>query len=224
MQLGSSRTAFHYGSYNRGLTRGQLRAVVIGIALLHVAAIWGLLQIKAVRDAVAAAAPMMFEMVREPAPVPPAPPPQSKPIPKVVPPTPLIATPTPSSSSFVVEQPEPETPEPAEPVVMQAPPAPAAPPPPPKMIPASAIQYRVQPQMEYPRASRPFRESGRVITRVYVDETGMPRTVQIAKSSGFPRLDEAGIKAVQKARFKPYTENGQASAGWALIPLNFELE
>jgi protein TonB len=205
------------------LSHGQLNAVIIGVVALHILAGWGLLQIKAVRDAVAAAAPMMFEMVREPAPIPPAPPPQLKPIAKVVPPTALMATPTPSSSSFVVELPEPDTPKPAEPVALQAPPAPAATPPP-KMIPASAIQYRVQPQMEYPRASRPFRESGRVTTRVYVDATGMPRTVLISQSSGFPRLDAAAIQAVNKARFKPYTENGEATAGWALITLNFELE
>jgi len=29
---------------------------------------------------------------------------------------------------------------------------------------------------------------------------------------------------VQKARFKPYTENGMPIAGWAFIPLEFELE
>ena len=39
-----------------------------------------------------------------------------------------------------------------------------------------------------------------------------------------PVLDEAAVAAVKKARFKPYTENGQATAGWALIPIDFELE
>ena len=29
---------------------------------------------------------------------------------------------------------------------------------------------------------------------------------------------------MKKARFKPYTENGQAVAGWAFVPLDFALE
>ena len=33
--------------------------------------------------------------------------------------------------------------------------------------------------------------------------------LQVNRSSGHPRLDEAAFAAVQKARFKPYTENGQ---------------
>ena len=221
----AQRSHLRYGAYGQGLTPGQLRTVIAMIVLIHVAVVWGLLQIPAVRDAVIEAAPMFFEVIAEPAPIPPTPPPQVKPVPKVITPAPLMTTPTPSATDFVVEPAQPEVPaELVEPSLRQSPPAPAASPPPAKMIPASSIQYLVQPQMEYPRASRPFRESGRVVTRVYVDEKGLPQVVQINKSSGFPRLDEAGIKAVQKARFKPYTENGQPTAGWALVSLNFEVE
>ena len=78
--------------------------------------------------------------------------------------------------------------------------------------------------LEYPRPSRPFHEAGRVMVRVYIDEAGMPRTVQVSQSSGFARLDDAAVAAVQKARFKPYTENGRPTAGWAFIPLVFDLE
>jgi protein TonB len=80
------------------------------------------------------------------------------------------------------------------------------------------------PPIEYPRASRKLREAGRVIVRVYVDEAGMPRVTQVKRSSGFVRLDDAALEAVQKARFKPYIEHGMAVAGWALIPLDFDLE
>lgn len=212
----------------QGLTPGQLWSVWAAIVLFHLVGGWGLMQIQAVREVVVAAAPMMFEVIAEPKPEPPQPPPpQPKPIPKVIPPTPLIAAPTPvtTPTDFVSAPPEPEVvPETSELAQVESPPAPPAPAPAPKMIPASAIQYLVPPVMEYPRASRPFREAGRVITRVYVDEKGMPRVVQVSKTSGFPRLDEAAVSAVKKARFKPYTENGQPMAGWALIPLNFELE
>jgi periplasmic protein TonB len=220
----SQRGYLRYNGYSRGLTKNQSRAVISAILGVHLVAGWGLLQIQSVREAVSDAAPMFFEVVAEPEPVPPAPP-QPRPVPKMVLPAPLISTPTQSESSFVAESPEPEVPtESVEATMVQAPPAPPAPPPPPKIIPASAIQYLVPPQMEYPRASRPFHEAGRVIVHVYVDEAGLPKITQVSKSSGFARLDEAGIKAVQKARFKPYVENGHPTAGWAFIPLNFELE
>ena len=86
------------------------------------------------------------------------------------------------------------------------------------------MQYLEPPVLEYPRASRRFNEAGRVMVRVYIDEAGMPRTVQVSPSSGFARLDDAAVAAVQKARFKPYTENGRPTAGWAFIPLVFDLE
>ena len=78
--------------------------------------------------------------------------------------------------------------------------------------------------MEYPRASRRMGEAGRVLLRVYIDEAGQPRQVLLAQSSGFARLDEAAIAAMKKARFKPYTENGRPTAGWAPAPIDFELE
>jgi periplasmic protein TonB len=59
---------------------------------------------------------------------------------------------------------------------------------------------------------------------VFIDAQGLPRTPQVTRSSGFARLDDAAIAAVQQARFRPYTENGQPTAGWASIPIDFELE
>ena len=40
-------------------------------------------------------------------------------------------------------------------------------------------------------------------------------------SSGSPRLDEAALTAIRKARFKPYTRNGVAYAAKAKIPFDF---
>ena len=91
-------------------------------------------------------------------------------------------------------------------------------------LPASAIQYLEPPAPVYPRASRRLGESGLVIVRVFVDADGMPRQLQIAQSSGFVRLDEAALDGVRRARFKPPTENGRPTAGWARIPIPFELE
>jgi protein TonB len=220
-----STQLFQVAGYRRTLTGGQRALLVAGILIAHIALVWGLMQVSAVREMVVASAPMMFSMVQPdtmPKPVPP--PPTAKPVPKVVAPTPIIAAESPAPAPFVTAPPEPVAPpaevsEVASPSTVSAPPAPA-----PKIIPASAIDYLVPPPIEYPRASRKLREAGRVIVRVYVDEGGIPRATQVKRSSGFARLDEAALDAVQKARFKPYIEHGAAVAGWALIPVDFDLE
>jgi len=214
-----------------GLSPNQRRAMVVAILAAHVAGVYGLMQVGAVRAAVRDAAPMFVDLIPPPAPpAPPAPPPppQPQPIPKKPPPVPVIAAaPSPAPAAFVVPPPPPEpavVETPAPPVAIVAAPAPPAPPAPPKIIPASAVQYLEPPALEYPRLSRRNNESGRVMVRVYIDTAGLPRSVQVSQSSGFVRLDEAAVSAVQQARFKPYTENAQPVAGWALIPLDFSLE
>lgn len=94
----------------------------------------------------------------------------------------------------------------------------------PRDLPAESVRYLVPPAPVYPRLSRQQGETGRVQVRVYIDEAGLPRTVQLSASSGHGRLDEAALQAVLRARFKPYTENGSPMGGWALIPLTFDLE
>lgn len=101
--------------------------------------------------------------------------------------------------------------------------APASPPAP-KNLPAESVQYLVPPAPVYPRLSRRQGETGRVLVRVYIDEAGLPRSVQLSASSGHGRLDDAALQAVQQARFKPYAENGRPMGGWAFIPLTFDLE
>jgi len=92
-------------------------------------------------------------------------------------------------------------------------PAPPAPPPAPKTLSASAVQYASTVEPEYPRLSRRNAEAGRVMVRVFIDEAGSPRQVQVGKSSGFERLDASALAAVLRFRFKPPTENGQPVSG-----------
>lgn len=220
-------------------TPAQRRAVVAAIVAVHGLGAWLAWQVPAVRTAVAHSAPMFVNLIAPeapPVPPPPAPPPPPVPQPRIQkapPPKRVIAAapaPTPEPAFVVPVQPEePPAPEPVveAPPVPPAPPAapaPPAPPPAPKEIPPSAIQYLEPPQPEYPRVSRRLGETGTVIVRVFVDEEGVPRNVQIAQSSGFARLDEAAAKAALKARFRPYTEGGRPTAGWARIPFPFELE
>ena len=212
------------------------RALLVGaIVGVHAAAAWGLLQVCEVRMAVAEAAPMFVDLIApEQAPVVPPPPPRPtaptrerpRALPRLIdaPPSPspapevapVLAPPSPA----VVEAPAALPPAPLAVAV----PAPPAPPPAPKVIPASAVQYLEPLATEYPRVSRRLGETGRVLVRVFIDESGAARHVQLHRSSSHPRLDDAAVAAVQKARFRPYTENGQAVAGWAYIPIDFELE
>jgi periplasmic protein TonB len=207
-----------------GLSTAQRRGVIGAIALVHVGAIWGVLQVPAVREAVMDAAPMFVELLAPPAP-PAPPPPPVVPVVKAPPPV-VIAAPAaaPSPANFEVAPPPAEPPPPAPPVVVQAVEAPPAPPAPPKMIPPSAVQYLEATPPEYPRTSRRLNEAGTATVRVYIDERGLPAIVQLSRSSGFARLDESALAAVKKWRFKPYSENGQPTAGYALIPVMFELE
>jgi len=218
----------------------QRNVMVAAIVALHGAAAWGLMQVPAVRQAVVEAAPMFVDIIAPPAPpepVPPPPPPPPPPAPKPPPKKPpppkrIIAAPpppVPAPAPFVAPPPPvvelpPEPPVVLVPPAPPAPPTPPAPPPPPKIIPASAVQYLEPPQISYPRQSRRLGEEGQVMVRVYIDEAGMPRQVHVEQSSGHARLDEAAVAGVRKARFKPYTENGRPVAGWARIPVPFELE
>lgn len=149
---------------------------------------------------------------------------------------PLVSPPTPprpdaiTSATTVATEPAPTAPvrsvapaaTPAAPPPAPAPVATAAPQP--VIIPPSAIQYLQMPVVVYPSLSKRRRESGLVIVSTLVDKEGRPGQTLVQQSSGFDRLDEAAIAAVRQARFKPYMQAGQATAGWVRIPITFELE
>jgi protein TonB len=87
----------------------------------------------------------------------------------------------------------------------------------------SQVAYLVQPAPHYPPESRRIREQGLVMLRVLIDESGHAKTIEIYKSSGHPRLDEAARAAVAHAIFKPYIDGGIARAAAAFVPVEFTL-
>lgn len=207
------------------------RVLTVAVLAVHVVGGWGLLQLEPVRQAIASAAPIMVSMIApaEPKPAPPVPPPPrpqvSKPVPKAAPIIAAAPTAEPAPTTFVAPPPDPA---PAPVTAPAAPPAPPAPPvvaaaPQPKAVPASALRYVVEPPLEVPAMSRRARESGRVVLRVVVDVRGFPKDVSVQQSSGFPRLDNQAVWAMRQARFRPYTENGQAMEAAALAPVEYEL-
>ena len=87
-----------------------------------------------------------------------------------------------------------------------------------------SVQYIRAPVTRYPPQSRRLREQGVVLLEVLVDERGLPAQVEIERSSGYPRLDEAAREAVLQARFRPYTENGVPQSVVVLVPIRFALK
>jgi protein TonB len=107
-----------------------------------------------------------------------------------------------------------------------------APPPPPaqpkaatvKTAPSTSGRGARTPLPEYPPASRRAGEAGTVTLRCYVSEQGRCSEVSVVKSSGFPKLDEAAVKEVQRNwKFVPGKEDGKPVATWHSFNVTFKL-
>ncbi len=214
------------------------RVMVAGMLGAHLLAGWALLQVPAVRQAAGQLAPMMVDLVAptpeapKPPPSPPPPPPPTVQPKTAPPPAPVIAAAPPPvpqpAPTFTAPPPPPEPPALPAPT---APPAPPAPPVPPAPAPAAPRQVVLTdtdwirvPQLDYPLASKRLREQGVVLVRALIDTRGVPRQVQLHKSSGFARLDQEALGKAVTARVKPRTENGVPFEFWIVMPLAFELE
>jgi protein TonB len=216
---------------------GAKRALVAGMLGAHLLGGWALLLVPAVRQAAGQFAPMMVDLI---APTPEAPKPPPPPPPKVAPktpppPAPVIAAAAPPlpvpAPTFMAPPPPPEPPVLPAPTAPPAPPAPPAPAVPPAPAPAAPRQVVLTdtdwirvPQLDYPLASKRLREQGVVLVRALIDGRGVPRQVQLQKSSGFARLDQEALGKAVTARVKPRTENGVPCEFWIVMPLAFELE
>jgi protein TonB len=67
-------------------------------------------------------------------------------------------------------------------------------------------------------------EQGIVTLNVLVNISGAVEKLDIAKSSGFARLDEAASRAVQSWRFSAGTRAGVPEVMWIKVPISFILE
>lgn len=76
----------------------------------------------------------------------------------------------------------------------------------------------------YPAASRRLNEQGLVVLRVELDETGHITAARVEVSSGYRRLDEAGLAIVKTWHCNAATREGKAVRALALQPFDFILE
>jgi protein TonB len=90
--------------------------------------------------------------------------------------------------------------------------------------PSADADYLKNPPPTYPRASRRLGEQGTVIVRVFISTQGLPEKAEVRTSSGFARLDQAALEAVQRWRFVPGRRSGTPEAMWFNIPVRFVLE
>jgi protein TonB len=211
-----------------GASRWLGLAVVVG---LHGAALIALLSYQPVREALGVQA-LMVEFIAPPAPPAPKPseaapkPPEVKVVKKTsAPPAPqsLIAAPAEAPSPMLAVPPAAD-PKPAPPVEAAAAPATAPPAPAGQPPVVSGVEYLSPPQPVYPPLARRMNEQGKVMLSVLVNVRGQPERVEIEKTSGSPRLDQAARTAVLEARFKPYLENGQPIAVRVFVPISFSLK
>ncbi len=84
--------------------------------------------------------------------------------------------------------------------------------------------YLNNPSPSYPVTSKRMGEQGRVLLDVYVNKDGLVEKININKSSGFSRLDNAALNTVKKWQFVPAKKNGNIENSWVQVPINFVLE
>jgi protein TonB len=164
----------------------------------------------------------MLEMTPVPTPAPqkieppkPAPPRKTPPAPPPV----MTAAATATAAPVFAVAPQPE------PRLIEKPSASPATPAPPTIVAARFdADYLQNPKPMYPPMSRRQGEEGKVVLRVRVSAQGASLAVEIKQSSGFTRLDEAARAAVEKWRFIPARQGGEAVESSVLVPLNFTLD
>lgn len=163
------------------------------------------------------AAPAAIQSTPVPPPPKPVPPkPTPKPKPTVQPhvkaaPTPLPETTAPSTIAAAAPEETPAAP---------APPAPAAPPPAAPAIGRPTMALNAPKDVahldcniampEYPALARRRGESGTAVVKFVVGLTGRIENIELKKSSGSSRLDDAALDAMRASACKPYKENGEA--------------
>ena len=194
--------------------------------VMHLAAVWALLQYEPMRQQLAAIAPIMVSLVAPPKIAPPQELPKPKPVVKQqsvkkiepLPPQPVLALPEPVASAVpapVLVAPLPPEPAPA-PVALPVPPMPVT-------LPSFNADYLNNPAPPYPALSRRLGEEGKVVLRVFVNENGLPAQVQIRTSSGHNRLDSTALETVRQWKFTPARRGEQSIGAWVLVPISFNL-
>ncbi len=91
-------------------------------------------------------------------------------------------------------------------------------------LPSSDANYLQNPKPPYPPLSKRLNEQGKTTIKVFIDVEGLPQRAEIAKSSGYDRLDQAALATVMRWRYVPGKRGGVPEAMWFNVPINWVLE
>jgi protein TonB len=94
----------------------------------------------------------------------------------------------------------------------------------PELPPSFRAAYLRNPEPHYPAVSRRLAEQGSVQLRVLVTAEGRPARVDLHRSSGFSRLDEAAAAAVREWRFVPAKHGSTPVEAAVIVPIVFRLD
>lgn len=202
--------------------------LIVGtVFVVHALALWTL-QGATLRRSIELVVPiaMLSEIVSPPAPVtaaPVTPTPRPAPAPTLRQPaprsTPVAGTdPTPAPQATATETPAP-APAPAALVAPFPSPAPAK-----VELPSKDADYLHNPPPAYPSTSYRLGEQGLVVVRVLIGVDGAAQDAKVQASSGYPRLDEAALKAARGWRYVPGRRGGVPEAMWVDVPVRWELQ
>lgn len=92
-------------------------------------------------------------------------------------------------------------------------------------LPSTRLEYASAPAPIYPREAMLDGIEGTVLLKVLVDVDGKPLSVEIERSSGNRRLDDAARRQVlRKWMFRPAIRDGQAIQVFGMVPVSFSLQ
>ena len=199
---------------------GRRGGAFLVVILLHVVVGWAFYTGHAKRLAQTIIPPVEIAQIDKPKDVdkPPPPPPKLEEIKPYVPPPEFVDIQAPQEQTnaiAVVTQTQAPV---AAPVVAAAPaPKPGTPP---KMDPKHPLKIGEE---WYPDASKRANEEGRCTVQMTISIDGRISAETIQQSSGFPRLDEACLKAVHGQKMIPATEEGKPVEKTVSIPIVWKL-
>lgn len=89
---------------------------------------------------------------------------------------------------------------------------------------STRLEYASAPAPSYPPDAMARELEGTVTLKVLVDVDGSPLSVEIERSSGHRKLDDAARRQVlRKWKFKPAIKDGQAIQVYGIVPVSFTL-
>ena len=200
------------------LFSGTRGAALIAVILLHVVIVWAFYTGLAGKLIQTVIPPVEIAQIDKPKDIdkPPPPPPKLEEIKPYVPPPEFVdiqAAPAQTNAISVITQTQ------AQPAPVAQAPAPK-PGTPPRMDPKHPLKIGEE---WYPDASKRANEEGRCIVQMTVASDGRVASETLQQTSGFPRLDEACLKAVHGQRMLPATEEGKQVEKQVSIPIVWKL-